>query len=113
MPELPEVEVARRNLVRWLKGRRVVAARARRSRVLRGGSPQGFAQLAGRRLSSAERKGKYLLLTFEGGRGLLAHLGMTGKFVRREALTAEPYSKAYLALDDGNLIHYRDPRQFG
>ena len=112
MPELPEVEVARRQLVRWLDGRRVVRAEAEKARTFRGADRARFLALRGR-LVSAGRRGKYLLLEFEGGQGLLAHLGMTGKFVRRPEGHAEPWSRARLVLDDGAVVHYRDPRLFG
>lgn len=112
MPELPEVETARRLLVRWLSGRRVVRAEADATRVLRGSSPQDFAALHGR-LLSLDRRGKYLLFTFEQDRGLLAHLGMTGKFVLRPQATPVPYSRARLFLDSAQVIHLSDPRMFG
>ena len=112
MPELPEVEIARRNLERWLKSRRVVKAEAGRTRIFRGGDLRAFERLEGR-LAWTKRRGKYLLLAFEGGEGFLAHLGMTGKWVRREAGHEEPYSKARLHLDDRTVIHFRDPRMFG
>lgn len=112
MPELPEVENARRLLLRWFEGRRVVEAEADATRVFRGADPRAFARLTGR-LEALERRGKYLLFTFEGGRGLLGHLGMTGKFVRRPAGHVEPYSRARFRLDDGHVVHLRDPRLFG
>jgi formamidopyrimidine-DNA glycosylase len=112
MPELPEVETARRLLERWLSGRRVARAEADATRLLRGARPQDFAALQGW-LLSLERRGKYLLFTFEQGRGLLAHLGMTGKFVLRPEGTPEPYSRARLHLDSGQVIHMRDSRMFG
>jgi formamidopyrimidine-DNA glycosylase len=112
MPELPEVEFARRALLRWMDGRRVVAAEADATRVFRGAEPAHFSALRGR-LKGLERRGKYLLFTFEGDGGLLGHLGMTGKFVRRPAGHAEPYSRARLHLDSGEVVHFRDPRLFG
>jgi formamidopyrimidine-DNA glycosylase len=112
MPELPEVELARRNLVRWFEGRRVVGAEADKTRIFRGASPRAFEEIRGH-LLKADRKGKYLMLAFERERGLVAHLGMTGKFVRRTQGQAEPYSRARFVLDDGHVIHFRDPRLFG
>lgn len=111
MPELPEVEITRRNLQRWLAGRRVVRADAERTRTFRGASRSAFLALRGK-LIDASRKGKYLLLRFE-NEGLLAHLGMTGKFVRRPPGVLEPYSRARLYLDNDEVIHFRDPRRFG
>ena len=90
MPELPEVEIASRQLRAWLQGRRVVSARAERSRVIRGQTPARFAGLAGHRLTDIERFGKWMLLSFDGGEGLVSHLGMTGKWIRRRGEDPPP-----------------------
>ncbi|WP_434382974.1 Fpg/Nei family DNA glycosylase [Melittangium boletus] len=112
MPELPEVEIARRNLVRWFKGHRVLRAEADDTRVFRGARWKDFAALQGR-LVSLERRGKYLLFTFEKERGLLAHLGMTGRFVRRAPEDGVPYSRARFHLGGGQVIHFADARLLG
>jgi formamidopyrimidine-DNA glycosylase len=120
MPELPEVEIAARNLRRWASGRRVERAEAdpRAARIFRPASPADFARgIAGARVSGVERRGKQLLVTLSaagGPLGLLSHLGMTGKWLRREpGETAPDHSRARLHLDDGAVLHYRDPRLFG
>jgi formamidopyrimidine-DNA glycosylase len=112
MPELPEVEIARRNLERWLEGTAVTAAQADRTRVFRGGDRSAFERLRGE-LAFARRRGKTLLLGFQHNQGFLSHLGMTGKWVSRAAGQSEPYSRARLVLANGRVLHYRDPRQFG
>ncbi|MFL5348160.1 MAG: bifunctional DNA-formamidopyrimidine glycosylase/DNA-(apurinic or apyrimidinic site) lyase [Hyalangium sp.] len=112
MPELPEVEIARRHLARWFRGHRVLHAEADATRIFRGAQRKKFSELTGR-VESLERRGKYLLLTFEADRGLLAHLGMTGKFVRRPERHTEPHSRARFHLDDGSVIHFKDSRLFG
>ncbi|HZX94636.1 MAG TPA: bifunctional DNA-formamidopyrimidine glycosylase/DNA-(apurinic or apyrimidinic site) lyase [Myxococcales bacterium] len=114
MPELPEVEIASRQLRAWLDGHRIVSARAEKSRVIRGQGPQRFAALAGKRLRGIRRLGKWMLLEFEDGEGLISHLGMTGKWVRRSAEEPRPaHVRASLVLDDGHVLDYRDPRLFG
>jgi formamidopyrimidine-DNA glycosylase len=114
VPELPEVEIASRQLRSWAKGKRIVAARAERTRVIRGQSPQRFARLVGHELRSIERAGKWMLLVFDGGEALLSHLGMTGKWVRRRRGASPPsHVRATIDLDDGYAIDYRDPRLFG
>src|SRR4051794_35102431 len=114
MPELPEVEIASRQLRSWLQGRRVVAAKAEKSRVIRGQSQARFAGLVGHRLQGIERFGKWMLLSFDGGEGLISHLGMTGKWIRRRAEKPRPtHVRASLALDDGHAIDYQDMRLFG
>jgi len=112
MPELPEVEIARRTLERWLGRSQVTRAEAERTRVFRGGGRGAFARLRGR-LARAERHGKVLLVSLDSGQGFLSHLGMTGKWVRRPAGEAVPHSRARLVLADGTVVHYRDPRLFG
>lgn len=114
MPELPEVEHAKRCLQRWLTGKTILRAEASRTRVFRGGDPCAFARaLRGRTLERIDRRGKYLLLSFDGGVGVMSHLGMTGKWVRREEGDRLAHSRARLALDDGSVLHYCDPRLFG
>lgn len=111
MPELPEVEIARRTLVRWFDGHSVERAESTKTRIFRGAKPQAFEAIRGP-MTKAERKGKYLLLSF-GEQGLLAHLGMTGKFLKRPQGEEVPYSRARFVLDSGEVIHFRDPRMFG
>src|SRR5919198_4247907 len=54
MPELPEVEIARRNLLRWFDGRQVVRAKAdRRARTLRRAAPAFLRQIPGRLADAA------------------------------------------------------------
>jgi formamidopyrimidine-DNA glycosylase len=121
VPELPEVEIAARNLRRWAEGRRIDRARtdARAARIFRPGDRASFARaIAGSRLVRVDRRGKHLLVTLEDRRGrplgLWSHLGMTGKWVwRASADPAPPHSRARLDLDDGHALHYLDPRLFG
>ncbi|HSY39672.1 MAG TPA: DNA-formamidopyrimidine glycosylase family protein, partial [Polyangia bacterium] len=119
MPELPEVEIAARNLRRWMARRRIGALRAdaRARRLFRPGTPAALQALAGARFQTLRRIGKNLLLTFAGKSGPLgvwSHLGMTGKWVRRAAGEPAPSaSRVELTLDDGVHVHYVDRRMFG
>jgi formamidopyrimidine-DNA glycosylase len=113
MPELPEVEIASRQLRSWLLGKRITKARAFESRVIRGQPRSRFAQLKGHKLQRIERVGKWMLLVFDGGEGLISHLGMTGKWIRRKKADAEPsHVRATFELS-GYAVDYRDPRLFG
>jgi formamidopyrimidine-DNA glycosylase len=117
MPELPEVEFARRCWQRWAEGRTVRAVGAPPSRILRPHRPRALAPLVGARFVAFDRRGKNLL--FQARRensiwGLWSHLGMTGKWVRRGAGDAAPrFSRARIDLDDGRSLHYCDMRLFG
>ena len=119
MPELPEVEVAARNLRRWAMGHRITAAHAvpAARRILRPGSPRALAGLVGAGVRDVRRIGKNLLVTLDGPStpiGIWSHLGMTGKWLRRAAGAPAPgSSRIALALDDGSRLLYVDQRMFG
>jgi formamidopyrimidine-DNA glycosylase len=121
MPELPEVEIAARNLRAWTKGRGIDAVDADRGAryVFRPAGPAAFARaLAGAHFRSIRRIGKNLLVSLEKERaplGLLAHLGMTGKWLRRDDAKGEAprFSRARFHLDDGTVLHFCDMRLFG
>jgi len=119
MPELPEVELAARNLRRWTAGRRIVAAHAAPAarRILRPGQPRSVGKLVGARFGKVDRIGKHLLLTLTGTEspiGIWSHLGMTGKWLHRTNGDAAPgATRVWLDLDDGSRLHYVDPRMFG
>lgn len=115
MPELPEVEVARENLERWLAGRVILRVRVRDPRLLRGQSSMRLARsLRGARVRAVRRRGKFLLWDL-GNRGqVVAHLGMSGKFVLKEASEPDPPAACLeLGLSAGRRLIYDDPRRFG
>jgi formamidopyrimidine-DNA glycosylase len=117
MPELPEVEFARRCWERWAKGRIVIGVTAEAGRVLRPAGPRALQVLRGARFQSFERRGKNLMLTAARPRGVVglwSHLGMTGKWLRRPQGTPPPrFTRASFALDDEQVLHYCDMRLFG
>ncbi len=120
MPELPEVEIAARNLRAWTRGRRIerVEASPRARYVFRPSTPAAFGRaVAGARFRAIRRIGKNLLVALEkdgAPLGVLAHLGMTGKWLRRRADDPPTrFSRAKLLLDDGHALHFDDLRLFG
>jgi formamidopyrimidine-DNA glycosylase len=128
MPELPEVETVRRGLAEHVAGRTIVRARVHHVRVSRqhlAGPEDLCAKLAGRRMVSIERRGKYLWIPLGGSLGdidgagaagdaLLAHLGMSGQFrVTDQPLSDHPHRRFDAALDDGRWVTFLDQRTFG
>jgi formamidopyrimidine-DNA glycosylase len=68
MPELPEVEVVRRGLDRYVANRTVAAVSVLHPRAIRGhlaGGDDFAARLTGRRLGAMQRRGKYLWAPLE------------------------------------------------
>ena len=118
MPELPEVEVVRRGLDRWIAGRTVSAAEVLHPRATRrhlAGPDDVVARLVGRTVLGARRRGKYLWLPLEEGEALLAHLGMSGQLlVLPPDEPTGPHLRARIAFTDGGReLRYVDQRTFG
>lgn len=110
MPELPEVETVVRS-IRPLVGRRIATAEFRNLRILRGGDPDHMAaRLAGRRVQSIQRYGKFIVASLDDGSFLMIHLGMTGKLLLGGP--AGKHTHAILTFDKGVLL-FDDSRQFG
>jgi formamidopyrimidine-DNA glycosylase len=123
VPELPEVEVVRRGLERWVTGRTVQSAEVRHPRAIRRhpGGPDDFAaRLTGRRLLPPRRRGKYLWIPLEdlpsgGGEALLAHLGMSGQLlVGAPDQPPQKHLRVRVTFTDGGLdLRFVDQRTFG
>jgi formamidopyrimidine-DNA glycosylase len=116
VPELPEVETVRTSLEPVLVGRTFQRVEIDDPRLTRPFDPRVVAaELEGERVASVERRGKYLVVRFESGRSLLAHLRMTGSFRHVPAgVPADgPHTRAVVRLDDGSDVTYRDVRRFG
>lgn len=109
MPELPEVESVRRQLDPELRGRTITETWSDPIPSM----PREFhhVELAtGHRIECVGRRGKFLIAPLDGGLELVMHLGMTGAF--RFDLE-DPHVRAWLALDDGRRLCFRDVRRFG
>lgn len=121
MPELPEVETVRRGLSSEILGR-TISGVVVRDRRLRWPIANDFeARLLGMRITSIERRSKYLLIRLsdrsaEQDLTLLAHLGMTGSFIVHTKQSSAPlktHDHVDLILDNGVTVRYNDPRRFG
>jgi formamidopyrimidine-DNA glycosylase len=117
MPELPEVETVRRMLEGTVPGRRIVRAVVSRKR-LRTASLAGLpSKLLQRTFATPRRTGKFLLLDLDGGKTLLSHLGMSGRWLYWPAGAApdEALLHVHLKLEfvDGAGLWYQDIRRFG
>jgi formamidopyrimidine-DNA glycosylase len=116
VPELPEVETVRAQLAPVLGGRVVRSVQILDERLTRPVDLEHVVdRLEGRRIASVERRGKYLIVRFEGGLVLLIHLRMTGSFLiaRGGDLPEDLHRRAVVRLDDGSDVAYRDVRRFG
>ncbi|WP_018773469.1 bifunctional DNA-formamidopyrimidine glycosylase/DNA-(apurinic or apyrimidinic site) lyase [Arthrobacter sp. 131MFCol6.1] len=141
MPELPEVEVVRRGLVSWVRGRTITSVEVLDPRSLRRHAlgPEDFAgNLEGARVLDVVRRGKFLWMPLAdtpapSGNGipadeladqpapavaLMAHLGMSGQLLMQDpGVPDEKHLKVRLRLSpaDGmpGQLRFVDQRIFG
>jgi len=124
VPELPEVEVVRRGLARWVAGRTIAEVEVRHPRAVRRhleGGDHFVATLTGRTLTAAHRRGKYLWLPLAeadgapSDRALVAHLGMSGQLlVEKPDEPDEVHLRARFRFTDGGReLRFVDQRTFG
>jgi formamidopyrimidine-DNA glycosylase len=117
MPELPEVETVRRMLATAIPGRRIANARVSAKRLRTSSLASLPRQLAGRTFEEPRRTGKFLLMDLDGGRTLLSHLGMSGRWLfwaggKQPDLKLQ-HVHLKLSFDDGATLWYQDIRRFG
>ena len=121
MPELPEVESVRRQLVPLVTGRTVIRTERDPYPARRIGD---VGRARGGRIVDVRRRGKFLLLPLAGKAPqhpseLVIHLGMSG--ILRVLAADDPagrigqgtHVRVRLSLDDGAVLVLRDARRFG
>ena len=135
MPELPEVEVVRRGLVSWVRGRTINAVDVLDPRSVRRHAlgPGDFAgNLEGATVSDVVRRGKFLWMPLTDGPAapenpgtapvpevaLMAHLGMSGQLLMQDPdVPDEKHLKVRLRLSprEGmpDQLRFVDQRIFG
>jgi formamidopyrimidine-DNA glycosylase len=117
MPELPEVEVVRRDLEREVVGKKVKSVDVDGMRsVRRHHNRKQFSQrLVGHKITGVDRRGKYLLLRLDGDDVLVVHLGMSGQLLRAKSArdATVKHTHVVLTFTQGGQLRFVDPRTFG
>ncbi|MET4048432.1 DNA-formamidopyrimidine glycosylase [Rhodococcus sp. 1163] len=118
MPELPEVEVVRLGLESHVVNTTIESVEVLHPRAVRrhfAGARDLEAQLHGRRIVSAERRGKYLWLPLDAhDDAIVVHLGMSGQMlVQPPSVPAEKHLRIRVGLDNGAELRFVDQRTFG
>jgi formamidopyrimidine-DNA glycosylase len=117
MPELPEVEVMRRDLEREVVGKKIKSVEVTGTRsVRRHRNRKEFIDvLGGRKIVAVQRRGKYLVMKLDGADALVVHLGMSGQLLRAKTARekAPKHTHVVITFTQGGLLRFVDPRTFG
>jgi len=112
MPELPEVETIKNELLPHILGREVTAVTLLWEGIVRQSSVEEFcSRVIGQRITGLTRRGKYLLFGLSSGEILVMHMKMTGSLLLDSS--DDRFIRAVIHLGDGTKLNFRDPRKFG
>jgi formamidopyrimidine-DNA glycosylase len=126
MPELPEVEIVKRSLIKALNKAKIIDVQIN-NKKLRYKIPQTFRkELINKKITKISRRSKYIIFHFKKS-FLLIHLGMTGKFLIIRKKDGEMFKTSfyynlniihkhnhiYFILNNNLSLVYNDVRRFG
>jgi formamidopyrimidine-DNA glycosylase len=115
MPELPEVETISKALDKLVRGRTISTASLLRQRLAPDISPASFAKvLRETTINFVHRRGKHILFDLSGGKTLIVHLRMSGRFSLLQAETEDPkFTHAVFHFGTDERLVFDDQRHFG
>ena len=117
MPELPEVEVLRRDLEKEVVGKKIKSVEVTGARSVRRhkNKKEFIALLEGHKIVAVQRRGKYLVIRLDGPEALIVHLGMSGQLLRAKSAREKAPKHTHVAIHftQGGLLRFVDPRTFG
>lgn len=115
MPELPEVETVKRGLEKQIQGKRIKNVIVG-DKKLRVEYPKDIARIIqNQKISSLDRRSKYLLINLESENILVIHLGMSGKILFKDPQLKKfgKHDHFIVNFTDDSQIIFNDPRRFG
>jgi formamidopyrimidine-DNA glycosylase len=112
VPELPEVETIKNELLPHVIGRKIEGVDIFWDKMVRKPSfPEFRAQVIGRQITGITRRGKYLFFHLGNSDVLVMHMKMTGSLLVNPS--DRKFTRVILHLDKGIDLHFWDPRKFG
>ncbi|MGH7185960.1 MAG: Fpg/Nei family DNA glycosylase, partial [Pseudomonadota bacterium] len=113
MPELPEVETARRTLAPHVVGRRIEGVDVRRPQVVRSHTPRAAGRiLTGRTCAAISRRGKALVFDLGPTWTMTFHFSLWGTILALDHPIDDAATAVVMTLGDGNgrgrVIEFRD-----
>ena len=113
MPELPEVETIKNELLPSVVGRCFRQVTISDSHLVAPlAAPEFCRMLTGQTVEDVNRRGKYLLFRLSSGQYLVMHLRMTGALLLNPRETAL-HTRASFTFHDGSRLVFNDPRKLG
>lgn len=123
MPELPEIELIKLQLERFIVGHKIERVVVKNNKVFKG----NLVEIEGAKFECVRRFAKVLSLDLSNGKSLLIHVKLTGQIIYRgpnlkssPTLSKKvsggvpgPHTHVIFELDQGGKLYYNDIRRFG
>jgi formamidopyrimidine-DNA glycosylase len=116
MPELPEVETIRRELIPHIIKRKIIKIDVLRPDVVGCPSPEKFKKtLISRKINNLIRKAKYLIFELDNNTSLIIHLRLSGQLLVRNSKSKNipKFERIRFYLSDGKILSFVEPRVLG
>ncbi len=118
MPELPEAETIRKELLKIIKGNKITSLTVLLPKLLRRShSPRTLVRrVHNRTVVDVKRRGKALLFILDSADVLIIRLGMTGQLLWRcpgSPDCKDKHTHVIITFEGGGKVLFRDVRQFG
>ena len=127
MPELPEVEVVKRSLKSSIRHLTIKKVTINTNKLRYFIKKKHFNKIINKKILSIKRRSKYILINLSSNLSLLAHLGMTGKFIIENNTGIKNKTSFYYEINKNDQKHnhlifhlsqnkkliYNDVRKFG
>ena len=115
MPELPEVETIKNEILPHVVGHRITGITLLWEGMVKQPTVGEFlSRVTGQEITGISRRGKYLFFSLSSSDLLVIHLKMTGSLIIGRNSSEPPrFTRAIIHLDGDTSIFFRDPRKFG
>ena len=114
MPELPEVETIRRDLVKLIVGRKVIDIDTDTPKMVTPSLAVVKKAIVGAKIVSIKRRAKLLFLNLSNGKTLAIHLKLTGRLLVRDSKDPkDDWQHVTIFLTGDNQLRFADLRKFG
>lgn len=111
MPELPEVQCVVNSLA-TIANKKIKDVEVYDNRLREPIQPNLKSLLSGRTIKNVERRAKCIIFNLDKG-AIVAHLGMTGKFLIQPEKIDDKFNRVCIEFEDGSYLMYNDIRKFG
>lgn len=115
MPELPEIETLRKDMLKKVKGKKIEKVEVENAKTIKiPSSPEFQKRLAGKTLNDIGRRGKFLIVYLDSTELLIFHLKLTGRllFFSEKPERNPDYTRISFTFTDGSILFFADMRKF-